>query len=80
MPLYSVKTGKSPDQVIEQAKGYFGEEGVGLEMTEDAPCCVTFVGGGGHVSVTVSEVEGKTEVELATREWDYDVKRFMNKV
>lgn len=80
MPLYSVKTKKSPGKVVEQAKAYFGEEGLGLSISEENPCCVTFEGGGGYVSVTASQQEGKTEVELETREWDYHVQKFMGQV
>ena len=79
MARYSVQTKKSPEAVIQMAVGYFGEEGLGLSVgTEDA-CCVTFEGGGGHVSVAVSQ-EGKTTVELETHEWDYQVKTFMRQL
>ena len=80
MALYSVRTNKSPEQVIERAKDYFGEDGLGLELSGENPCCVTLEGGGGHVSVTASEGENKTEVELETREWDYHVKKFMGQI
>jgi hypothetical protein len=80
MALYSIKTEKSPEEVVEQAKGYFGEGGLGLSVTADDPCCLTFEGGGGYVSVTASEEDEGTEVGLETREWDYHVKRFMDLV
>ena len=77
MALYGVETKLSPEEVIEKAKVLFGEAGLGLEMVEKNPCCVTFTGGGGYVTVTASAKEKKTVVDLETREWDYDVKRFM---
>jgi hypothetical protein len=77
MALYSVETKLSPEKALEKAIAYFGEGGLGLELTEQNSCCVFFEGGGGHVSVTVVEGERKTTVELETREWDYHVKRFM---
>ncbi len=80
MPLYSVKTRGSPEEAIQKAKAFFGEEGLGLEMVQESPCCITLQGGGGHVTVTANENEGKTEVELETREWDYQVKQFMRQV
>ena len=80
MALYSAETGKEPEEVLEQAISYFGEKGLGLSMTSDNPCCVTFEGGGGHVSVTASREEDGTEVRLETREWDYQVKRFMGQI
>jgi hypothetical protein len=77
MALYSVETKKDPEEAIRMAKAYFGEGGLGLEVVEQNPCCVTFTGGGGHVTVTASAGEGGTTVELETREWDYHVKKFM---
>jgi hypothetical protein len=82
MARYSVKTKLSPEEAIKKATAYFGEGGLGLEMVEQDPCCVSFTGGGGHVSVTAGAVEGKKEttVTLETREWDYHVKRFMREI
>jgi hypothetical protein len=80
MALYSVETKLSPEDAIERARAYFGEGGLGLELTERNPCCVYFEGGGGHVLVTGIMGEKKTTVELETREWDYHVKRFMREI
>ncbi len=80
MALYSVTTKKDPEHVVEQAIDYFGEEGLGLSLTRENPCCATFEGGGGHVTVTASRKEDRTEVELETREWDYQVKQFMGQI
>jgi hypothetical protein len=49
-------------------------------VTEQNPCCFSFAGGGGYVSVTVSAGEKKTTVELETREWDYQVQQFMREI
>ncbi len=73
---YGTDTKLGPKEVLDLAAKYFGEGGLALEMTSRDDCCVSFVGGGGHVTVTV--IEGKkTEVNLETREWDYQVKHFM---
>jgi hypothetical protein len=80
MARYSVETKLKPEEAMERATAYFGEGGLGLEVSEQNPCCVYFVGGGGHVSVTVGPGEKKTTVELETREWDYHVKQFMRKI
>lgn len=79
MARYSMETKLSPEQVIEKARAYFGAE-MGLAVTDDNPCCATFEGGGGFVSVAASAGEKKTAVELETREWDYPVKQFMRKI
>ena len=79
MGRYSIETKMSAEDVIEAAVDYFGEGGLGLEASEEGACCATFEGGGGFVRLDVAEGE-PTEVELVTREWDYDVKAFMSKI
>ncbi|MFN2156755.1 MAG: hypothetical protein ACK2UX_16095 [Anaerolineae bacterium] len=79
MARYSVYTKLDPEEVIRRAVAFFGEGGVGLQATEQASCCATFEGGGGHVAIAVDAGE-RTEVELETREWDHDVKRFMQEI
>jgi hypothetical protein len=79
MARYGVWTKMGPEEVIQKAVGFFGKDGLGLEAIDRSRCCARFEGGGGHVSVTVSE-EDKTKVELVTREWDYDVKQFMRQI
>jgi hypothetical protein len=78
MARYSVETKLSPEKAVEKATAYFAKRG--LEMTEQNPCCVSFEGGGGHVTITAVEGEKRTTVELETREWDYQVKEFMGKI
>lgn len=78
MARYGVYTKLDPEEVIRRAVDFFGEGGLGLTVTEQGSCCATFEGGG-HVAVYVNAGE-KTEVELVTREWDYDVKRFMRDI
>lgn len=80
MARYSVETKLSPEEATKKAAAFFGEEGLGLEMTERNPCCLYFEGGGGHVLVTAYTGEKKTTVELETREWDYPVRQFMREI
>lgn len=80
MALYSAKTKEEPERIVERAIDYFGEEGLGLSVTRQNPWCATFEGAGGYVSVSASQDEGRTEVQLETREWDYHVKRFMGQI
>jgi hypothetical protein len=79
MARYGVTTKMSPRAVIQKAVDFFGTDGVGLEMIDRNRCCARFEGGGGHVSVTVIEGD-TTEVELVTREWDHDAKRFVRQI
>ena len=76
MGRYGVKTKLSPEAVIQKAKAYFGEQ-MGLTIVEEGACCISFEGGGGFVSLTLAEEEDKTDVDLTTREWMFDVQQFM---
>ena len=70
----------SPEEAIAEAKAYFGEEGQGLIMKEQGPCCAYFEGAGGFVRVTASQGDDRTKVDLETREWGFPVKSFMVKI
>ncbi len=70
------KTKLSQENVIQHAKRFFGEGGLGLELTEETPQCLTFEGGGGFVTVTLRSEEEQTRVDLVSQEWDFQVKRF----
>lgn len=76
MARYGVDTKLSVSEILDRAEEYFGEGGLGLEVTSRDNCCISLAGGGGHVTVTVAEGD-KTSVDLETREWDYQVKKFM---
>jgi hypothetical protein len=80
MAHYSVETKLSPEEAIEKATTYFGGGGLGLDAVEQNPCCISFEGGGGYVTVTATEGEKRTTIELETREWDYQVKQFMREI
>ena len=77
---YEVATKLSPQEAIAYAKDYFGPQGVGLAIMDENDLCITLHGGGGHVSVVACPGEKKTTLELQTREWDYPVRQFMQKV
>ncbi|HUV73907.1 MAG TPA: hypothetical protein VMW79_06335 [Anaerolineae bacterium] len=76
MARYGVDTKLSVSEILDRAEEYFGEGGLGLEVTSRDNCCISLAGGGGHVTVTVAKGD-KTSVDLETREWDYQVKKFM---
>ncbi len=76
---YSVKTKLTPEEVIERAVKFFGKGGVGLEVTSQDASTICLEGGGGHVTLIVCPCE-LTDVDLETREWDYQVKRFMENI
>ncbi|HEM62558.1 MAG TPA: hypothetical protein ENO24_09720 [Chloroflexi bacterium] len=73
---YGADTKLSASEVLDKAEKYFGPEGLGLEVTSRDDCCLSLAGGGGHVTVTVTEGE-KTSLDVETQEWDYQVKKFL---
>ncbi len=71
-----VTTKLSQVEVIQRLKTFFGKGGLGLDLTQEAPQCLTFEGGGGHVTATICSEEGKIRVNLVTQEWENQVKKF----
>jgi hypothetical protein len=81
MARYTRQSQWEPSEVLRRAEGFFGARGLGLKVLERNECCLSFEGGGGHVTVTAARCEPHhTEVDLETREWDYQVKKFMEKI
>jgi len=64
-------------EILAKASRYFGKGGEGLDETERGPCCISFSGAGGYVTVTVSEETNKREVDVETREFEYQAKQFL---
>lgn len=77
---YGKETKLQPGQVIEKAREFFGPGGLGLEITDEAEGCMRLEGGGGYVSVVCCEIEKGTDVDLEAREWEYQVKKFMEQL
>jgi len=73
-----VRTKLTGEKIIEELKKFFGKGGLGLDLTEEGPQCLTFEGGGGHVTATFCPEEERTRVNLVTQEWDYQVKQFVS--
>ena len=71
-----VKTKLKQEEVIERLKKFFGKSGLGLEIVEEAPQCLTFEGGGGHLTASFCPEEGKMRINLVSQEWDSQVKKF----
>jgi hypothetical protein len=77
---YQVTTKLSPQEALQRALTHFGVQGVGLQPVDQTDTCVTFEGGGGHVSVMACRAEKHTSLDIETREWDYAVRQFMQQV
>ena len=76
----STITKMSPQEAIKKAVSFFGVGGYGLEVKEETSSYAYFEGGGGGVEVTACAEEKGTSVELISREWDYQVREFINKI
>ncbi len=80
MARYSKESKLQIDEVLRRAVDFFGT-GLGLTVAERTECCLSFEGGGGHVTVSAARCEpDRTDVDLETREWDYQVKKFMEEI
>jgi len=71
-----VKTKLSQRQAVERLKKFFGKGGLGLELRDETPQCLSFEGGGGYVTATVDSDQDRTRITLVSQEWDRQVKEF----
>ena len=71
-----VRTKLKQGDVIDRLKKFFGKGGLGLEITEEAPQCLSFRGGGGYITATLCPEEEKIRVNLVTQEWEIQVRKF----
>ena len=72
----SKQTKLHPHQIIAKAEHFFGKKGEGLVAKDRTPCCISFVGGGGFVSVSVVDEQKTRTVDIETREFDYPAMKF----
>lgn len=78
MLVMSFETEDDQRTILDKAIKYFTDT-VGLEITEQDPCCVTFRMNRdqvGYVRLTLSQEDKKFKVTLETREFEYSVKKF----
>ena len=71
------QTRLKPEEIIDRAVEFFGENGEQLDERDRNPCCVYFEGGGGYVAVSIVEESKKRTVDVETREFEYQVKGFL---
>ena len=74
-----VKTQLPEEEVKHRLKAFFKVDN-GLNITTEAPDCLTFEGGGGYVTATICREANETRVEFETREWEEQVKKFARNV
>jgi hypothetical protein len=76
----SKSTRLAPEEILGRAAAYFGEGGEGLKTVERGSCCVSFAGGGGDVTVSVVDETTHRTVDVVSREFEYQAKRFLERV
>ena len=74
------QTGLVPEEVIDRASKFFGKGGEGLEEKKRNPCCISFEGGGGYVAVSIVDEDHHRIVDVETREFEYQAKRFLERL
>lgn len=70
----------SPEEIIDRASKYFGNGGEQLEEKERNRCCISFEGSGGYVSISIVEETKNRTVDVETREFEYQAKRFLERL
>ena len=72
----------APSEVVETAVRFFGPSGIGMDVVERGGCCARFKGGDGYVFVWAADARGQTssEVTVEGREWNYQIKQFMEEI
>ena len=63
--------------IIDRAAKFFGQDGEGLEEKERHLCCISFEGVGGYVTVAIVDENKHRVVDIETREFEYQAKRFL---
>jgi hypothetical protein len=74
------QTRLAPEDIIERASKYFGKGGEELQETQRNPCCISFEGAGGYVSVSVVDESEHRTVDVESREFEYHARRFLEKI
>ena len=71
------QTNLKPEDIIIKAAKFFGSQGEQLEEKERNPCCISFEGGGGYISISIAEEGVRRAVDIETREFEYQAQRFL---
>jgi hypothetical protein len=73
-------TGERDTDYHHRASEYFGEGGEALEEKERNLCCISFEGAGGYVAVSIVDEDNHRIVDVETREFEYQAKRFLERL
>jgi hypothetical protein len=76
---YETESDHSPEELLQRAREYFGGTGLGLTLAAQGPETLEFAGGGGNVTVSVHH-NGRAQVQIASRRWNYHAEQFARQV
>ena len=76
----STKTKMTPEEVIKKAVTFFGHNGYKLKILSQMDTSISFEGQGGGVDINACQQKGYSSVDFISREWDFQVKEFINTV
>lgn len=80
MKVMSKSTKLSNDKVFTKAKAFFNNN-LGLKLVdEEADCCLDFQSNLGFVTVQVYSEGQNREVKITTREYEYQIQKFLEKL
>jgi len=71
-----IETKMTQKEACDAVKSFFSVGGLGFGLEQEGLNCLSFTGGGGFVSATTCETEGKTKIDFQSREWEQQVKVF----
>lgn len=71
------QTALSAEKIIARAARFFGKGGEELGETSRNPCCIFFEGAGGYVSISIVDAKSHRMVDVETREFEYQAKKFL---
>jgi hypothetical protein len=74
------KTRLNREEIINRASKYFGKNGEGLTETCRNLCSISFEGIGGYLSTSVTDESRFRMVDVETREFEYQAKRFLERI
>lgn len=74
---YSAQTDATGPDVIARAVDVFGPAGHGLTLVDRGMLSARFESQVGHVALEATRTDGRTEVDIETREFDREVQAFI---
>lgn len=77
----AIKTRMTPEEIRVRAIDFFGPDGYGLEAEERSATSLLFRGAGGSLELITEPLDGdETSVDILSKDWEYQARRFIEEV